>query len=138
MKKWIGPCLSLFLVAVLLFLSGPPLQSKQVLGTEGESPDRPLVLTQNKKDDDSSQYIQMMKGFQEILDGWLKSLNEKIDSEDVTRLEVRFYEILRNILEWVKEKVDAQIDSATQKKEQKERGVFRQTRWTPAPVSLEG
>jgi len=138
MKKWVGPCLSMLLVAVLLFLSGPPLQSKQTVGAEDESGERPLVLTQNKKDDrrdDDSQFIQTLKGIQEVVDGWLKSLNEKIDGEDVTRLEVRFYEILRNILEWVKEQIDSQIDSAKQKKEQRERGGIRQTRRGPSPLS---
>ena len=62
------------------------------------------------------------------MDGWLKDLNERIEREDVTRFEVRFLEILRNILEWVKEKIDAKIESSEEKKpEKEERGLVRET-----------
>ena len=138
MKKWIGPCLSILLVLILLFLSGPFAGSKQttLLNVKGE--ERPLVLTQDKKDDrreDDSNFIQVLKGFQEIVDGWLKSLNERIESEDVTRFEVRFLEILRNILEWVKEKIDAQIESAREQQRRREKGTFRDARWRFSPFS---
>jgi hypothetical protein len=64
------------------------------------------------------------------VDAWLKSLNEKIEREDITRFEVRFYEILRNILEWVKEKIDSKIESLEEKKPKikEKEGFFRETR----------
>jgi len=64
--------------------------------------------------------VQILKEIQKKLDEWLTKLNNRIESEDVTRFEVRFLEILRNILEWIKEKVDAQIESS-------EKGKPRQT-----------
>jgi hypothetical protein len=56
------------------------------------------------------------------VDGWLKDLNQRIESEDVTRFEVRFLEILRSVLEWVGEKIDAQIESGEKKPKKKTRG----------------
>jgi len=50
------------------------------------------------------------------LDEWLKPINDRIESENITRLEVRFLEILRSILEWVREKVDAKIESSEKEK----------------------
>jgi hypothetical protein len=141
MKKWIGPCLSVFLVLVLLFLSGPFAGSKQPTFLHGEDKEHPLVLTQdrkNEKRDDDSSFIQVLRGFQEIVEGWLKSLNERIESEDVTRFEVRFLEILRNMLEWVKEKIDAQIDSAREQQQRREKGTFRETRWRFNPFFNKG
>ena len=141
MKKWIGPCLSVFMVLVLLFLSGPFAGLKQPTFLHGEGKEGPLVLTQDRKNDkreDDSNFIQVMKGFQEIVDGWLKSLNDRIESEDVTRFEVRFLEILRNMLEWVKEKIDAQIDSAREQQQRREKGSFRETRWRFYPFSEKG
>jgi hypothetical protein len=58
----------------------------------------------------------VLKEIQKKLDEWLKKLNERIESEDITRFEVRFLEILRNILEWIKEKIDAKIESAEKEK----------------------
>ncbi len=58
-----------------------------------------------------SHYIQLMKQLRVKVDGWLKDLNQRIESEDVTRFEVRFLEILRSFLEWLREKIDAQIES---------------------------
>jgi hypothetical protein len=141
MKKWIGPGLSFLLVLVLVFLTWPFLPSEQtvLLGREGE--ERPLILTQEKKDDrreEDSHFVQILQNFQEMVDGWLKSLNERIEREDVTRFEVRFLEILRNILEWVKEKLDEQIDSARDQKQRKEKGSFRETRWRVSPFSSKG
>jgi hypothetical protein len=137
MKKWVGPSLSILLVLLLLFLSGPFSGSKQRVLLDGEDKERPLVLTQDKKGDrkdDDSNFIQVLQGFQEIVDGWLKSLNERIEREDVTGFEVRFLEILRNILEWVKEKIEAQIESAREQ-QRREKGIFRDTRWRFSPFS---
>jgi hypothetical protein len=138
MKKWIGPCLATFLVMLLVFLSWPLSGSKPRVSPDGEGIEGRLVLTQDKKGDrkeDDSNFVQVLKGFQEILDGWLKSLNERIESEDVTGFEVRFLEILRNILEWVKEKLEAQIESLKDQQRRRERGTFKDTRWRFSPVS---
>jgi hypothetical protein len=128
MKKWIGPLSSLFLVIVLL-LSGSYQILKQS-GTPGET-SRDLRLFQiqdQEKEESDSHYIQLLKSLQETLDGWLKSLNERIENEDVSRIEVRFLEILRSVLEWAKEKVDAKIESSGEKSpKKKERGLFRDT-----------
>ena len=79
-----------------------------------------ILLTQNteqeEKKEEDTQYISLLKQIKEKVDGWLKSINERIEREDVTRLEVRFLEILRNILEWVKEKIDSKLESSKEKK----------------------
>ena len=79
-----------------------------------------ILLPQNtekeEKKEEASQYISLLKQIKEKVDGWLKSINERIEREDVTRLEVRFLEILRNILEWVKEKIDSKLESSKEKK----------------------
>ena len=90
-----------------------------------------LTLTQDtEKEGERDTYsITLLKQIREKLDEWLKSLNEKIEEEDITRLEVRFYEFLRNILEWVKEKIDAKLNSSEEekpKRREKER-LFRET-----------
>ena len=141
MKKWVGPCLSLLLVLVLLFLSGPVGLSKQAAPLGREAKDPPLALTQDRKGnkgEEDSQFIQVLKGFQEIVDGWLKSLNERIEKKDETGFEVRFLEILRNILEWVKEKIDGQIESMRREQQRRERGKFREVHWKGSPFSSEG
>ncbi len=82
----------------------------------------------DKKEGEDPHFLQMLKEIQKILEGWLKSLNERIESQDITRFEVRFLEILRNILEWMKEKVDAKIESYEGEKPQKKgKGVFQET-----------
>ena len=129
MKKWVGPCLVCLVILVSLFLSGPFEQ-----GPRGKEP--PVLLTQDRgNQDDDSNMIQLMKGLQEMLDGWLKSINERIDREDVTRLEVRFLEILRSILEWTKEKVDRELESLREQQQRRERGTFRDARWKGPPFS---
>jgi len=60
--------------------------------------------------------ILVLKRLREKLDKWLKSINDRIESENVTHIEVRFLEILRSILEWVREKVDAKITSFEKEK----------------------
>ena len=104
-----------------------------------EGRDNRFALAQNpekeEKKEEDSQYIALLKQVKEKVDGWLKSINERIEKEDVTRLEVRFLEILRNILEWVKEKIDSKLESLKEKKP-KERGTFRETDLR-YPLSLE-
>jgi hypothetical protein len=91
-----------------------------------------IVLTQDtEKEEKGDTYsIALLKQIREKVDGWLKSLNERIEREDITRFEVRFYEILRDILEWVKEKIDAKIESSEERKPKKKEteGLFRETR----------
>ncbi len=87
-------------------------------------------------------FLSLVKQLREKVDGWLKSLNERIEREDVTRLEVRFLEILRSILEWVKEKLDAKIESEENKPRKteregdlpEERGLKRAYQVPSAPV----
>ena len=165
MKKWIMPCLSLFVIAALIFISSPYYDSEKVvklpahpvktgqarLGLPGNvdvirgsafplaykagpQTDLPATLDEGAKtipaifgqmDDkeekeQDSHLILLLKNIQEALNGWLKSINERIESEDVTKIEVRFLEILRSILEWIKEKIDAKIESSPPQKRQTE------------------
>jgi hypothetical protein len=131
MKKWIGLFVSLFLIIgmVSAFLSPTIAKKETTKGTKLEGYRILLVQEEEKKEQADPHMIQVLKEIQRKLDEWLKSLNERIESEDVTRFEVRFLEILRNILEWIKEKVDAKIESSEQEKPiKKERGMFRETR----------
>jgi len=131
MKKWIGLLISLFLVIgmVSAFLSPTIAKKETTKGTKLEGYRILLVQEEEKKEQADPHMIQVLKEIQRKLDEWLKSLNERIESEDITRFEVRFLEILRNILEWIKEKVDAKIESSEQEKPiKKERGMFRETR----------
>ena len=113
MRKWIGLFLSLFLMGVWgmdLAVSGT---SNPVADAEGTA--KPMIvfaqgLEKNAKGDTYS--VTLLRQIREKVETWLKSLNEKIENEEITRFEVRFYEILRNILEWVKEKIDAKIGSS--------------------------
>ena len=114
MKKWIGPFVSVLLVIVLVCLiapSQPPVQRESA--EVGIKPVRAIINTDDKeKKQEDSALVQVLGRVQEVLDGWLKSLNELIESEEITRLEVRFLEVLRSVLEWVKAKVDAKVDSS--------------------------
>ena len=116
MKKWIGPFVSVLLVTVLVYILAPfqpPVQRESA--NPGIRP-VPAVFgkmdDENQKKEEDSHLIQVLRSVQEVLDGWLKSLNELIESEEITRLEVRFLEVLRSVLEWVKARVDAKIDSS--------------------------
>ena len=114
MKKWIGPFVSVLLVIVLVCLiapSQPPFQRESA--EVGIKPVRAIINTDDKeKKQEDSALVQVLGRVQEVLDGWLKSLNERIESEEITRLEVRFLEVLRSVLEWVKAQVDAKIESS--------------------------
>jgi hypothetical protein len=63
-----------------------------------------------KREEKDSHEVQLLKELRQTVDGWLKSINEEIDREDVTRFKVRFLEILRSILEWVREKLDSWLE----------------------------
>jgi uncharacterized protein YceK len=117
MKKWIGPLISLFLIFILGIglVSGSFSILTKTIPNETKTEGYRIILTQDEKEEKKGEtdphFILILKEVQKKLEEWLKSLNERIESEDVTRFEVRFLEILRNILEWIKEKVDAKIES---------------------------
>ncbi len=140
MKKWIGLLVALFLVAGMVSALLSPSISKKRTPSERNF-ERYRVLPaqeEEKKEQTDPHMILVLKEIQKKLDEWLKSLNERIESEDITRLEVRFLEILRNILEWVKEKVDAKIDASGKERPiRKEKGMF-QTRQEILPFRKTG
>lgn len=112
---------------ILLGLILSPLQLSGRLGQgKPERIESGMVWAQNRggegKGEQDSHYVQVMKQLRTKVDGWLKDLNQRIESEDVTRFEVRFLEILRSVLEWVGEKIDAQIESGEKKPKKKTRG----------------
>lgn len=119
--------LSPLLFIVLLGLILTPLHFSGRVGQEKpERIESGIVWAQNRggegKSEQDSHYVQMMRQLRTKVDGWLKDLNQRIESEDVTRFEVRFLEILRGVLEWVGEKIDAQIESGEKNKKKKTRG----------------
>ena len=131
MKKWMGLFLSLLLFLIGAFFSlklsipalndgAEPAPLKQAISKENSGSPRRAVFGSEEerkgKGGGESHYIQILRILREKLDEWLKSLNERIESEDITRLEVRFLEILRNILEWFKEKIDAKVGPPNQQK----------------------
>ena len=133
MKKWIGPLLSLLFIVVLVWISGSsPIFKKAV--TEGGIGENPrILLIQEEKEErreaTDPHLILILKRLREKLDEWLKWLNERIESEDAARLEVRFLEILKNILEWARDKVNAKIESyEKQGSEKKEKAVIEDVR----------
>jgi uncharacterized protein (DUF927 family) len=140
MKKWIGPLLSFFLILILgiSLISGSFSISKKTMPGETKSEGYRIIFIQDeeKKGEADPHMLQVLKEIQKKLDEWLKSLNERIESEDVTRFEVRFLEILRNILEWLKEKVDAKIESYEIKKPggKERKGIFRETHRGVLPI----
>ena len=114
--------LSLLLIALLLLISCPFNVFKSSTTQKG-SEEKPQILfaqVEGKKEQTDPDLILVLKRLREKLDEWLKSINDRIESENITNLEVRFLEILRSILEWVREKVDAKIESS-------EKGKPRQT-----------
>ena len=128
MRKWVGPILSVLFI-VLLFLIPFASNILKPLSDKKENTGKPrVVLAQDtekeeKRGSEDTYYITLLKQIREKVDDWLKSLNEKIEQEDITRFKVRFYEIFRNILEWIREKIDAKIESSEeQKPKQKEKG----------------
>ena len=141
MKKWIGLSVSLFLIVgmVSAFLSPTISRKGTSRGTKLEGYRILLVQDEEKKEQTDPHMLQVLKEIQKKLDEWLKKLNDRIESEDITRFEVRFLEILRNILEWIKEKVDAKIESSEKEKPFKqEKGMFRETRQDVVSFSKKG
>ncbi len=143
MKKWIGLLISFFLVIGMVSAFLSPTISKKGAANETKLEGYRLLLVQEEKKEQTDPHmILILKEIQKKLDEWLKKLNDRIESEDVTRFEVRFLEILRNMLEWVKEKVDAKIESSEKerpiKKEKRERGIFRETHQDIVSFSKKG
>ncbi len=115
MKKWVVPILSILLVFGLVYLSGPFHFFKITVSKgdrSGEVRGELIKTAEGEREESDSAETQLLKKVQEKLDDWLKSINERIESEEVSRLEVRFLEILRHVLEWVREKVDKRIESS--------------------------
>jgi hypothetical protein len=96
--------------------------------TKKESEEKPgILLTQNegKEEQADPHLILILKRLREKLDEWLKSTNDLIESEDIIDLKVRFLEILRSTLGWVREKIDAKIESSGKgKPKETHQGVF--------------
>jgi len=142
MKKWFGFFISFLLIlGMILGASSFSIFKKTMPGeTKSERYRTILVQDEEKKGETDPHLILVLKELQKKLDEWLKKLNDRIESEDITRFEVRFLEILRNILEWIKEKVDAKIESSEKgkpiKKERK--GIFRETYQEVHPFSKIG
>ena len=137
MRKWVGLLLSILLIGALLLIPTASDVFKPVTNKKENMEKPKIVLTQDtEKEEKGDTYsIALLKQLREKLDAWLKSLNERIEREDITRFEVRFYEILRNILEWVKEKIDAKIKSSEEEIQNKKEkgGLFRETRQRGLP-----
>jgi hypothetical protein len=126
MKKriiYLSPLLFIILLGLIL----NPLPIPEWIGLKGKiGVYSGIAWAQRNKEEgrgeQDSHYNQVMKQLRAQVDEWLKDLNQKIESEDVTRFEVRFLEILRSILEWVGEKIDSQIESEERKPKKKIKG----------------
>jgi hypothetical protein len=133
MKKLLRSCLSFFVVFVFLFSSVP----SPLLNTPVSAHERARLVPaifgqyedQEEKKEQDSPSVQILKKVQEIINGWLKSINDRIEEEDVTGLEVRFLEILRSILEWVKGKIDAEIAGSKGSRGQKSESCPIRVTW---------
>ncbi len=142
MKKWVFPILSVLFVLVLVFLSSPSHPFKvSVSSREPAENMRPLAMRQiadeEKREESDPYWLQLLVQIQQQLDEWLKSLNDRIESKDVSKIEVRFLEVLRNMLEWAKEKVDAKIESSKGKGPRK-KDLFRDTRNRGSMIIVRG
>jgi hypothetical protein len=122
MKKRIGLLFSLLLIFILLGALGFLQDLRK--GTE-KNEEVQIVLTQYKEGEEKGGgkdtfTIDLLRQLKQIVDGWLKSINEQIENEDVTRFKVRFLEILRSVLEWLKDKIDSWLE--TSEKDMREKG----------------
>lgn len=122
-NKYFSP---LFIIILLGLILSPLHLSGRLEHEKPERIESGMAWAQNKggegKREQDSHYVQMMRQLRTKVDAWLKDLNQQIESEDVTRFEVRFLEILRSLLEWVGEKIDTQIESGEKKPKKKTRG----------------
>ena len=122
MKKWTGLFFSLLLIISALCVLG---FFQDFRGPAERKEDGKIVLAQDreggeKKGEKDTFTIDLLKQLKQIVDGWLKSINEEIENEEVTRFKVRFLDILRSVLEWVKEKIDSWLE--TSEKGMREKG----------------
>lgn len=81
---------------------------------------------EEQKEEADPYTISLLKQIRGKVEGWLKAINERIEKEDVTRLEVRFLEILRSLLEWLKDKIDSKLESMKEKKPKIRQEIFRE------------
>jgi hypothetical protein len=144
MKKWIGPVLSFFFILLLgigLISGSFSFLKKEIPKETGKEENRiRLIQDEEKKGRTDSYSLDLLKEIQKKLDEWLKSINESIESEDISRFKVRFLEILRSFLEWIKEKVDAKIESLEKEapKQKEKRGIFREIHYRDLSFSKVG
>ncbi len=122
MKKWTGLFFFLLLIVSVLCVLG---FFQNLRGATEKKQDGRVVLTQGKEEGEKrgekdTFTIDLLKQLKQIIDGWLKSINEEIENEDVTRFKVRFLEILRSVLEWLKEKIDSWLENS--EKDMREKG----------------
>ena len=122
MKKRIGLLFSLLLIFFLLGALGFLQDLRK--GTE-KNEEVQIVLTQYKEGEEKGGgkdtfTIDLLRQLKQIVDGWLKSINEKIENEDVTRFKVRFLEILRSVLEWLRDKIDSWLETSEKDMREKE------------------
>jgi hypothetical protein len=129
MNKWISPLLSFFFLLVPIWT--PELFPEPISFMKDHQEIRIMFIQfkerSEKKEETDSYFIQMLKELKITVDGWLKSLNDRIEREDITRFEVRFLEILRGILEWVKEKIDSQLESPKEEWPEKKEEKIQET-----------
>ena len=116
MQKRIGFALSVFLAVSLISGLGFFLDSGRSMDHQEEAR---IVQAQYKeggakREGKDTFMIDLLRQLKQTVDDWLKSINEEIEHEDVTRFKVRFLEILRSILEWVKEKIDLWLETSEQ------------------------
>lgn len=118
MKKWIAPFLTLLFILSLLSVLGFFQDSRRATEKKEKAQ---IVLAQSREGGEKDTFmIDLLRQLKQIVDGWLKSINEEIEDEDVTRFKVRFLEILRSILEWVKGKIDSWLE--TSERDMREKG----------------
>jgi hypothetical protein len=144
MKKRMGLILSLLLFLIGAFFSlklsipalhmrTEPASLQQAISEKDQGSPRRVVFgtedERQKKGGGESYYIQVLRILREKMNEWLKSLNDRIESEDITRLEVRFLEILRNILEWFKERIDAKLGPPAEQRTER-------WYWEPSPIHV--
>ena len=134
MKKWIGPFLSFVFIVILglgLIFSSDPMSNKEKY--RRTQPGKYQILPAQDENEDvkiDSHLFRILIKLQNRMDEWLNTLNESMEKEDVSLFKVRFLEVLRNILEWGKEKVDAKIESYRNEKlniDQEKKGLLQET-----------
>jgi hypothetical protein len=141
MMKWIGLFLSLFLFLILISIIGSSQNSERSFGKKAEGRIRQTQYKEEgeKKEEKDTYTIQLLKDLKQVVDGWLKSINDQIEREDVTRFKVRFLEILRSILEWVKDRIDSYLKpSGEETPEPKEKAGLREVHQKILPFSGTG